>query len=196
MASFSRILLIGATHGVEPQSEYFARKIKEKNLSNIKVLACLNPWGLQNKTRGNINGVDLNRNMPSTNWTKSDPSSPYYGGKEPASEAETQALIEIIEEYKPEIIISVHTNHYIKNPNEPQINFDGPQTPKALDLARKLENKLNLPLTFDIGYPTPGSLGSYCTDKAIPCLTFEFNDELSGEEIWERYGNLTLELLK
>jgi protein MpaA len=38
-----------------------------------------------------------------------------------------------------------------------------------------------------IGYPTPGSMGTYCgIDRKIPMITLELPRDASGEESWNR----------
>lgn len=193
----SKTLIIAGTHGQEPQSTYIARKLVESYGLKLKssepfdfyqgekidIIPDLNRYGLEHKTRGNANGVDLNRNMPATNWSSEHSHPGYYPGTGPASEIETKALIEII---KHRIIISIHTNHFVANANEPQLNYDG--SDKSLSFAQELADKLALPLTRDIGYPTPGSLGSYCKENNIDCMTLEFDDNLDNEATWARYG--------
>ncbi len=207
-----RILIIGGTHGVEPQSAYYAKQL-EKQLakqSQIKVIPALNPDGLRVQTRTNARGVDLNRNMPSKNWQASPPVlpntklNPYYGGSSPASEPETKKLLEVIKSFQPELIISMHTNHYVQNPNPPQVNLDI-RISTAVDIeerntmgrrfAAEIARIMQLAVTEDIGYATPGSLGSYAKDMGVPCITIEFDDELSGEQLWAQHGISMVELL-
>ena len=208
-----KILLIAGTHGVEPQSSYFAQELIGSDQcrdlilnQSLLVISELNPSGIKNKTRTNANGVDLNRNMPSKNWEPSEKeingkANPYYGGPEAGSEAEVQRLIKIIEAGEFDLIISLHTNHFVEHQNAAQINFDGPKNLSQKEafgykFAQSLAKNCDLPLTDDIGYPTPGSLGSYCIDLNIPCITVEFEDELSGEELWEKYSAAFFECLK
>ncbi len=207
-----RILLIAATHGVEPQSAYYAQRLVEQLeldpetsnfANNLQIIPVLNPHGLKTFSRTNARGVDLNRNLPSSNWQPSpalleDSSpNPYYGGPQPASEKETQDLVETIRSFKPDLIISLHTNHYVQNPNPPQVNLDlANDNPEARQIAQHLAEILGLILSEDIGYPTPGSLGSYAKDLSIPCITIEFDDELDAETLWQSSGPAFLVYLK
>ncbi len=240
----SKILIIGGTHGVEPQSTYYAEHLSEalgdkacdaskifELQKSICIIPALNPDGLRAGTRTNARGVDLNRNMPSANWKASSspllPSgepNPYYGGTEPASENETKFLLQVIERHQPQIIVSFHTNHYVQNPNPPQVNLDilsedalgnwfsskqhalehniaaseqqvRKRNQAGRDLAQQIAELMALPLTEDIGYATPGSLGSYAKDLAIPCITVEFDDELDGATLWQQHGEKLVNLL-
>ncbi|MDD9898970.1 MAG: DUF2817 domain-containing protein [Candidatus Melainabacteria bacterium] len=230
----SKLLIIAGTHGQEPQSCFVARKLVELFKLELKssepfdfyqgevidIIPDLNRYGLEHSCRGNANGVDLNRNMPTSNWSEDHSHPDYYPGTSPGSEVETQALLNIIKlrhsakqsftsnadtkkietvqstcftknlnDFKAEahgLIISIHTNHFIANANEPQLNYDGSE--KSLALAQKLADELKLPLTRDIGYPTPGSLGSYCLENNIDCMTLELDDNLDNEASWQRYG--------
>jgi len=95
-------------------------------LSEIQVwiIPTLNPWGLENYTRVNVNNVNINRNFPA-DWGYRDPELPfddgvhsavgqngnkyyYYGGEYPASEAETQALITLVNANKDNIFFAVN----------------------------------------------------------------------------------------
>lgn len=193
----NKLLVIAGTHGQEPQSCFIARKLIKLFKAELKasetfdfyqsqqldIIPDLNRYGLEHHCRGNANGVDLNRNMPASNWSPEHSHPAYFPGSSAASENETKALLEIIQH---RIIISIHTNHFVANANEPQLNYDGSE--QSLAWAQKLADKLKLPLTQDIGYPTPGSLGSYCKENNIDCLTLEFDNELGNEACWERYG--------
>ncbi len=206
-----KILIIGGTHGVEPQSSYYAEQLaKQLKQPNIQIIPTLNPDGIKANTRGNARGVDLNRNMPSKNW-QATPSilpnnkiNPYYGGAKPASEPETKKLLDLIYKFQPELIISFHTNHYVQNPNPPQVNLDirvdaaadiAERNKYGREFAERVAEILKLPVTEDIGYSTPGSLGSYAKDMGVPCITVEFDDELNGKQLWGQHGAEFVELL-
>lgn len=204
------ILIIAGTHGVEPQSEYLARSIAkefklqkiisakfeklfdyfegEVETKKIVLIPDLNRYGLKNNSRTNARGVDLNRNMPAYNWSSNYSDKAYYPGREPASEEETKLLVEIIKDHNFDLFLSIHTNHYVRHKNVPQVNFDGPQDSIGHIQAGVLADLLELPLTHDIGYSTPGSLGSYAKDLEIPCITLELDDKFSSEGAWAKYG--------
>lgn len=173
------ILVIGVFHGDEPSGEYLInRYLQEKNETQNRLLfiPCLNPDGMNKRTRTNANMVDLNRNFPTKNWEKTDKNSPYYGGIAPASEQETQFLIYIIQKYKPDLIITLHEPYKI-------VNYDGP----AEKIARKISEITGYEVEESIGYPTPGSFGTYCgIEQNIPTITLELPEKENPELLWQK----------
>ena len=172
------ILVIGVFHGDEPQGKYLIEKYLENRKSNLLFIPCLNPDGLALNKRVNSNGVDLNRNFPTKNWgqdgsSAGDNPASYYGGKEPASEVETRFVIDVIEKYKPKLILTLHAPYKI-------VNYDGP----AEEIAKKISNITGYPVEPSIGYPTPGSFGTYCgVERNIPTITLELDEEIPTEQL-------------
>ena len=172
------VLIIGVFHGEEPQGEYLINKFLKTDLSNIKnkllIVPCLNPDGMKKNQRQNSNGVDLNRNFPTKNWTISE-NKEYFGGNTPASEIETKFMIDILDNYKIDAILSIHAPFKI-------VNYDGP----AKELAEKISQITNYPVQADIGYPTPGSFGNYAgVERNIPTITLELPEDESNENLWQ-----------
>lgn len=160
------ILIIGVVHGDEPQGEDLINRYLAANESGMLFIPSLNPDGKQLGTRTNSNGVDINRNFPTKNWelTKKDN---YFGGESPASEIETKFLINVIEEYKPKLILTLHTPYKI-------VNYDGP----AKEVSEKISEIISYPVEESIGYPTPGSFGTYAgVEKNIPTITLEMDED-------------------
>lgn len=170
----NQILVIGVVHGDEPQGEYLInRYLDEIEKEGVLFIPCLNPDGRDLKTRTNSNGVDLNRNFPTKNWelTAKDK---YFGGESPASEIETKFLVDVIEKYEPSAIITLHTPYKI-------VNYDGP----AKELAQMISEVIDYPVEESIGYPTPGSFGTYAgVERQIPTITLEMDEEISVETIY------------
>lgn len=170
------LLIIGVMHGDEWQGEPLIEKMMKYSPKKNRLLfiPCLNPDGKELKTRQNANQVDLNRNFPTKNWILSEKND-YYGGQSPASEEETKFVIKIIETYPPSAILTIHNPYKI-------VNFDGP----AQKIALKFSYMNNYPLQEDIGYPTPGSFGTYCgAERKIPTITLELPDDEDIEKLWE-----------
>ena len=142
--------------------------------NNLLFIPCLNPDGMQLGQRTNANGVDLNRNFPTKNWgenlgdnaTCDDEKSAYYGGISAGSEIETKFLINIIQEFNPKTILTLHAPYKV-------VNYDGP----AKELAEKISTIINYPVEASIGYPTPGSFGTYAgVERQISTITLELDE--------------------
>ncbi len=173
--STGAVLVIGGFHGDEPQGIYFIRKYLTQNPNTkLMLIPCLNPDGVKENTRTNSNGVDLNRNFPSNNWMLSEKNE-YYGGEKPASEIETKFLIEVIERYSPKAILSFHAPYKV-------VNYDGDENAK--ELALRISEIIGYPIEENIGYPTPGSFGTWAgIERKIPVITLELDENIELNEL-------------
>jgi protein MpaA len=160
--------------------------------NNLIFIPCLNPDGMDANNRTNANGVDLNRNFPTKNWGKNegenatcdDCTTAYFGGKSPASEIETQFVINIIEKYSPKLILTIHAPYKV-------VNYDGP----AKEIAEKISNIIDYPAEGSIGYPTPGSFGTYCgIERNIPTITLELDEQAPLKNIYPKMFEIFEEL--
>jgi protein MpaA len=176
------IFILGGIHGDETTSvdlttnliallqehpEYSAGK-------RVAILGVANPDGYAAKRRVNAHGVDLNRNFPASNYKNS-----RRYGKESASEPETRAILAALDQLAPSLIVSIHSIDKGRECN----NYDGP----AGSIAKLMGEYNKYPVAPTIGYPTPGSMGTYCgIDRKIPMITLELPRGVSGEESWNR----------
>lgn len=189
-----KVLFIGGVHGDEPEGAALALdliKYAEKEVESFKSCALIipefNPDGLKKNQRTNANGVDLNRNFPADDWSPETKSPRYYPGTHGGSEPETAALVKVIAQYRPYLIIHFHT--YI-----PQINYTGEISRKWAEFLAK---DFGHPVTEDIGYPTPGSLGQYCLHNLnTPCVCVELPENVERKKAWEMIGESLLEILR
>lgn len=178
------VLIIGVVHGDEPQGKflienYLSSLRGEQRRSNPKnkliFIPCLNPDGLELKTRQNSNEIDINRNFPTKNWVREPFASEYYGGEKAASEIETKFVTDIISSYSVDIILTFHAPYKV-------VNYDGP----AEEIAQEISKIINYPVQKDIGYPTPGSFGTYAgVERNIPIITLELDEEVEVKEFIE-----------
>lgn len=132
----------------------------------VVLIPMLNPDGFAADTRTNANGTDLNRNYPTQNWGQQPENRrrPIRFGDSPASEPETQIVLQLLDEIQPDKIISVHQPLACNNP-------DGPA---GLGLAKLMGKYNGYELQEYIGFPTPGSFGTYAgKELVIPMVTLE-----------------------
>lgn len=171
------VLLIGVFHGDEPQGEFLLNKFMNEKKTPCKnrtlIIPCLNPDGRDKNTRQNANGVDINRNFPTKN-RKITEDKHYFGGEEAASEIETKFLINIIEKYQPDFILSLHAPYKV-------VNYDG----DAGNYAEDISKITGYPVEEYIGYETPGSFGTYAgIERNIPIITLELPEDEENYTLW------------
>ncbi len=175
------LLLIGGVHGDEPEGYYLVERFMKdggwKQLEGkaaLWMLPRMNPDGCALNTRVNLNKVDLNRNMATKDWSPVAAKERYHPGPAAGSELETRALVRVIEDLKPRAIISMHTY-------DPMINYNGP----CRKLADVLAKGSGYIVTDHIGYPTPGSLGTWAGwEREIPTITLEIERDCGPEKTW------------
>lgn len=177
------ILVIGVVHGDEPQGQFLIENYL-KNVSPQKnrmlFIPCLNPDGVELKIRQNANEIDINRNFPTKNWEREPFASEYFGGESCSSEIETRFVVEILDEYSPDIILTIHAPYKV-------VNYDGP----AEKIAQKISELIGYPVSSDIGYPTPGSFGTYAgVERNIPTITLEIDEEIDVNELVEPFNKI------
>lgn len=189
-------LVFGAIHGSEPNSGDLARRLLDYLLEHpehysarrVAIIPVANPDGLVRNQRTNEHKIDLNRNFPALNWAESK-SGPNFGGEAAASEPETQAIIKSVELLNPHRIISIHAITRGRECN----NYDGP----GADLANLLKSKNGYRVAKTIGYPTPGSFGSWAgVDRQIATITLELPHDLPGEECWKTHKDALLAVIQ
>jgi protein MpaA len=178
------LYLMAGTHGDEVEGihvlqELFTWLKTEHTLKDmpVVVIPILNVDGYCAGTRVNAHRVDLNRNMPTKDWSPEASQEKYNPGPRPLSEPENQFLVRVLDKYRPGVILSFHTW-------KPILNYNG----DSKDVAEFLAGFNNYPLDGDIGYPTPGSFGSFVPEKyQAGVLTFEcppLADNMNLKDIW------------
>lgn len=174
--SQQRILVFSLIHGDETPAggvgRFWLERLETIEPRNTwRVIPMLNPDGVKLKTRTNANKVDINRNFPTQDWTekaklfweKDSKKNPRrFPGDQAASEPETKCAVKHIEDFKPDMVVSIHTPLKV-------LDFDGPKVK---------------PPTFEylpwksLGH-YPGSLGRLMWfEKKIPVLTMEMKEDL------------------
>lgn len=180
-------LVLATIHGNEPAGTplcfYLLDHLREQPElladRRIIIVPVANPDGYAAGTRYNVNGIDLNRNFPAPNRTRRT-----AHGPEALSEIESLHIHNLILEYAPTRIISLHQPLAC-------IDYDGP----IESLAHRLAELSGLPVKKLGGLP--GSLGSFASmELGIGIITFELPRNAhrrSAQELWQHYGDAMIE---
>lgn len=178
--------IMATIHGNEPAGTPLVRRLatylrqhpETLDGRRVVLLRTSNPDGMVYNSRYNAHGVDLNRNFEAANRLNTKQSGPRA-----LSEPEARVIRQIILEYKPNRIVSIHQPLAC-------IDYDGPGQP----LANRMGQYCSLPVK-KLG-ARPGSLGSYAgVTLGIPIITFEMlraDSQLDAEALWRKYGKSLL----
>jgi len=193
------IYLMAGVHGDEVEGVYILKQLLDWIESDegdeiqlpMVIIPILNIDGYRGGTRTNSHEVDLNRNLPSENWTKEAREKKYHPGPNALSEPENQFLNKLFNKYPPAVILTFHSW-------KPLLNYNGDD---CLKIAQLLARYNSYQVVADIeGHPTPGSLGEYAPEKFnAQVLTFEAPLIQSGKslkEIWSENENGLKTLIK
>jgi hypothetical protein len=175
-----RVLWVGGIHGNEREGRIATAELPGAFLSvpgareqvTLTILEDVNPDGSAANTRGNRNGVDLNRNYPANNYLPGD-----SRGQRPLDQPESKVLHDLILDERPHLVIVAHSwrgDHFI--------NFDGPAVRYAELFSARSGYRVQ---PSDRIAPTPGSLGSWVgRTLGIPILTLEYERGADPRIAW------------
>ncbi len=116
-----RVLVIGVIHGDEDAGTAIVDALRQGGAPpdvELWLVPSMNPDGQAAGDRHNANQVDLNRNFPYRWGPIGAPGDGQYAGTGPASEPETQALVNLIAQLRPDITIWYHQDLYVISPGE------------------------------------------------------------------------------
>jgi len=162
------LLVFGGIHGDEPATvdalcELVPRVAARAHPAPpVWLLPAVNPDGLAHGQKNSARDVDLNRNFPARSF-RTEHAAGYFPGPAGLSEPETRVIADLVAREPIAAVVAVHAPYAC-------VNFDGP----AAAWADAVAAACGWPARGDIGYPTPGSLGSWLgVDRALPVLTLE-----------------------
>ncbi len=186
------VLCLGGVHGDEIEGVTLAWSLWDEFVKdypyklNLILIPEMNPDGVLYKTRVNANKVDLNRNLPTEDWSSQTLNPRYPPGPFAASEPETQAFLQMWNSRPIQFVFSFHSWN-------PLINTNGPCDAEA----QVLHQWIGSPIEPSMGYPTPGALGTFAgLERKTGTITLEIQRGLANNEVIEKYKPAMFEALK
>lgn len=179
------------------------KKHSAEELKNRLVIVApiVNPDSFFKKwpSRTNANGVDVNRNFPTRDFSSTamklwinryKKDKRRYPGKTAMSEPETLFQVNLLKRYKPDKIISVHAPLTM-------LDYDGPADRHSGGVVGSSANQLLIQMSEQAkgykikNYPFfPGSLGNYAgNERNIPTYTLELpsSDNRKSKKFWKLF---------
>lgn len=188
-----KVAVLASLHGDEEQSvalvEELARYLKRHagQFQDVRVLIVRtpNPDGQSGRSPYNVHGVDLNRNFPSANWK---PVASNRGGDRPASEVETRAIVRLLTDFQPDLILHVKDSR-----GAGTINLEGSGEAFASAAARQNSYRI----VRNLGQTTSGSLENYAASRLhCPSLTLLLPKEKGDAAAWAKNSDTLLAPLR
>jgi protein MpaA len=184
---------MASLHGDELQSvalvEELARCLRQNpdylRQTTVLLIKAPNPDGSFSRSPYNSRGVDLNRNFPSTNWK---PLENQRAGAKASSEAETKAVVRLLADFKPGLLV-----HVKDSSTTGFVNFDG----SAQTRAEQIASLISCQVMQGRGERTTGSVENYAlTRLSCPSVTLLLTREASDETAWTVNGEALLSLFE
>ncbi len=150
----------------------------------VIIVPLVNPDGYHDGIyRNNANGVNVNRNFPTTEWIVY-PDQDTFAGDKPFSERESQTIKAIVEEYKPDVMIAFHSQGGVVSPEAGA---------ESMALAAWYIEQSGYIYFNDWDYP--GTATRWFTESTgNPSLTVEVTDHAKSD--WEINRPALLELIE
>lgn len=169
----------------------------------VLIAPLVNPDGFlkPRASRTNANGIDLNRNFLTFDWyakarrlwvDRRARAASHYPGYFPNSEIETLFQVQLIDQAKPDKILSIHAPLGFLDYDGPGDGLSNNLTPtqaKAKQLVQTISEKSRNYRVVDYSF-YPGSLGNYAgNERGIPTVTLELEktDPAMVELYWRQF---------
>lgn len=186
------VLVLGGVHGDETEGVVLANAMLARLLEHdtlgvrMTLVPAFNLDGVLARTRGNSRGVDLNRNLPTKDWSPVATTPRYQPGHAPLSESENRALVKFLgggaHPGDVDFIVSLHSWKPMLNINEPS------GSTICGDVARIIASHTGDIIEPTIGYSTPGCLGTYAGfERGIPTITYEIERGLAPSDVVRKH---------
>lgn len=186
------LLFFSALHGDEKNTadllNTFVETVKQDTSllhesKKLVVIPVANPDGYYEPLENlNANEVNLNRNFGTNGW-KRYPAKGVFAGTKPFSEAESRVMQNVIQTYKPGLVIAFHSQGGLVSPEE---------NGASIDLAKWYVSKTGYSYFDEWNYP--GTATGWFADTAQrPAITVELSNHEQSD--WEKNRGALLALI-
>lgn len=199
-----KILFFASMHGSEANTKSTLSKlITELEINSSKIpsdktiiiVTTFNPDGIANRSRFNANGVDLNRNFNSSNWTSGtyflNNYYPLGGGEYPFSEPESIAIKNLVIKENPYVTISYHAAAAYVVPSNTSKSIELGQTYSQLSGYKYIAPGTQGAFSYDITGTFEGWAGQNGYNAIVIELASAYSDEFSRNRsaMWKMIEN-------
>ena len=160
----------------ERLANHLAQFPRSLNATTVTSVRDPNPDGRRRRTAGNARGVLLDQNFPTRYWRRMPSGNRWLSGREPESEPETRALIDLLEDLKPHCIIILGSSR-----RPPSLHYAG----AAEGLAGQFSNLAHVrPLPLNPS-EAAGSFAAFAgQDRGIPTLVLRVTARSNADQNW------------
>lgn len=181
-----QVLVVGPLEGdetaaldlVESLAEHLERFPRRTSGVRVTLVRDPNPDGRLRRAAANARGVRLDRNFPTRGWRKIPSGSLWLSGREPESEPETRALIDVLGDVEPDRVI------ILSAARQAGLTYSGP----ADELAREFAKLTGLrPVAANLT-AEQGSLAVYTgADRNVPTLVLHVAARMRRDVAWTTF---------
>ncbi len=160
----------------ERLANHLAQFPRSLNATTVTIVRDPNPDGRRRRTAGNARSVLLDQNFPTRYWRRMPSGNRWLSGREPESEPETRALIDLLEDLKPHRIIILGSSR-----RPPSLHYAG----AAEGLAGQFSNLAHVrPLPLNPS-EAAGSFAIFAgQDRGIPTLVLRVTARSNADQNW------------
>jgi protein MpaA len=169
------VLVIGCIHGDEDAGMAVVDALMTDAIPDgvdLWLVPSMNPDGQAHQVRSNAHRVDLNRNFPQGWAPLGQPGDSQYAGTGPASEPETKAIVDLVDQIRPSLTVWYHQD----------LNRIDVGSGRAGQIQRRYAELTGLPLEPVTGGTYTGTATQWEAARVPKCVAFivELGPTLDG----------------
>jgi murein peptide amidase A len=182
-----QVLVVGPLEGDETAAlelvELLAEHLEQfpRRTDGVKVTLVRdpNPDGRLRRSPLNARGVRLDQNFPTRGWHKVPAGANWLSGREPESEPETKALVDLVADVRPDRVIVLAATR-----RQADLTYFGPAEELARDFAKASGLR---PAAANVA-AQPGSLAAYTGgERKTPTLLLRVPAAMRRDQLWSTY---------